>query len=35
MKITIKTMSGKQIALDVEETTTVSQRKIDHVFQIS
>jgi len=25
MKITIKTMSGKQIAFDVEETTTVSQ----------
>ena len=35
MKITIKTMSGKQIALDVEETTTVRRIKIDHVFQIS
>jgi hypothetical protein len=28
MKITIKTMSGKQIALEVEETTTVSEKKI-------
>ena len=34
MKITIKTMSGKQIALDVEETTTVSRIKIEHLFQI-
>ena len=28
-------MSGKQIALDVEESTTVSRIKINHVLQIS
>jgi hypothetical protein len=32
MKITIKTMSGKQIALEVEESTTVSRKRIPKVF---